>query len=118
MLLFWIDVSEPRAIQQSGCPAVNWGPLALASSLMQPFAKFAIGLAALLAIGVGVNARWGDSFKDPSPAARQMRDQFEAIGKSAGFTPDRQGCETLNKFVPIQGFFYQCPVTRAQAEAL
>lgn len=85
---------------------------------MQPFGKFAIGLAALLAIGVGVDARWGDSFKDPSPAAKQMRDQFEAVEKSAGIDVDRTGCQTPNKFVPTQAFFYQCPVTPAQRDAL
>jgi hypothetical protein len=85
---------------------------------MQQFGKFAIGLAALLAIGAGVNARWGDSFKDPSPATRQMRDQFEAIEKSAGIAADRHGCETPNKYVPSQPFYYQCPVTPAQAGSL
>lgn len=118
MLLLWIDVGDSNPTRQSGCPAVNWGPLALAPSLMQQFGKFAIGLAALLAIGVGVNARWGDSFTDPSPAAKQMRDQFEAIEKSAGVSIDRHGCETLRKFVPTQPFFYQCPVTRPEADAL
>jgi hypothetical protein len=118
MLLFWIDVEDSTPLEQSRCPAVNWAPLALAPSLMQQFGKFAIGLAALLAIGVAVNARWGDSFKDPSPAARQMREQFEAIEKSAGLPMDRHGCETLHKFVPTQPFFYQCPVTRPELDAL
>jgi hypothetical protein len=85
---------------------------------MQQFGKFAIGLAALLAIGIGVNARWGDSFGDPSPAARQMREQFEAIETSAGVPVDRHGCETPHKFVATQAFFYQCPVTPPQLEAL
>jgi hypothetical protein len=85
---------------------------------MQQFGKFAIGLAALLVIGIGVNARWGDTFGDPSPAARQMREQFEAIEASARVAIDRNGCTTLRKFVAAQPFFYQCPVTRPQLDAL
>jgi hypothetical protein len=85
---------------------------------MQQFGKFALGLAALLAVGIGVNARWGDSFGDPSPAAKQMREQFEAIEKSAGVPVDRTGCRTLNKFVAGQTFFYQCPASATQLESL
>jgi hypothetical protein len=85
---------------------------------MQQFGKFALGLAALLAVGIAVNARWGDSFEDPSPAARQMREQFEAIETSAGVPIDRHGCQTLHKFVAAQPFFYQCPVSAPQREAL
>ena len=85
---------------------------------MQQFGKFAVGLVVLVAVGIGVNARWGDRFKDPSPAARQMREQFEAIETSAGIAVDRHGCQTLQKFVATQAFFYQCPVTPSQAEAL
>src|ERR1700712_4681326 len=118
MLLFWIDVRESTPMWQAGCPVVNWRPLALAPSLMQQFGKFAIGLAALLVIGIGINARWGDGFGDPSPAAKQMREQFEAIEASAGMAVDRHGCETLHKFVATQPFFYQCPVTPPQLDAL
>ena len=85
---------------------------------MQQFGKFALGLAAILAIGIAVNARWGDRIEDPSPAARQMREQFEAIETSAGVAVDRHGCQTLRKFVPTQPFFYQCPVSAAQLQAL
>ena len=85
---------------------------------MQQFGKFALGLAALLVVGIGVNARWGDSFKDPSPAAKQMREQFEAIETSASVPVDRHGCETLQKFVVGQTFFYQCPVSATQLESL
>lgn len=85
---------------------------------MQQFGKFALGLAALLAIGVAVNARWGDSFTDPSPAAKQMREQFEAIETNAGVPVDRHGCQTLHKLVAGQTFFYQCPVGAPQLEAL
>ena len=118
MLLFWRDVYGIAAHGQSECPAVNCGLLALAAFSMQQFGKFALGLAALLAVGIAVNARWGDSFEDPSPTARQMREQFEAIETSAGVPVDRHGCQTLHKFVTTQPFFYQCPVSAAQREAL
>jgi hypothetical protein len=85
---------------------------------MQQFGKFALGLAALLAVGIAVNARWGDSFGDPSPAARQMREQFEAIETSAGVPVERHGCQTLNKFVVGQTFFYECAVSAPQVETL
>ena len=85
---------------------------------MQQFGKFAIGLAALLALGIGVNARWGDRFGDPTPAARQLREQFEAIETSAGVAVDRHGCATSREFVATRAFFYQCPVTPAQRKAL
>ena len=85
---------------------------------MQQFGKFALGLAALLAVGIAVNARWGDSFGDPSPAARQMREQFEAIETSAGVPVDRHGCQTLQKFVVGQTFFYECPVGAPRLETL
>ncbi len=118
MLLFWRDVYGIAACKQSECPVVNCGLLALAAFSMQQFGKFALGLAALLAVGVAVNARWGDSIEDPSPAARQMREQFEAIETSAAVPVDRHGCQTLHKFVATQPFFYQCPVSAAQLEAL
>ena len=85
---------------------------------MQQFGKFALGLTALLAVGIFINARWGDSFDDPSPAAKQMRLQFEAIETSAGVAVDRHGCQTLHKFVAAQPFYYQCPVSATQLEAL
>jgi len=85
---------------------------------MQQFGKFAIGLVALLAVGYVVNARWGDGFTDPSPASKQMRDQFEAIEASAGIPVDRHGCQTLRQYDPARPFFYQCPVSAPQLEAL
>ena len=118
MSLFWRDAYGIDAYRQSGCPAVNCRLLALAAFSMQQFGKFALGLAALLAVGIAVNARWGDSFEDPSPAAKQMREQYEAIETSAGVPVDRHGCQTLHKFVAAQTFFYQCPVSAAQLEAL
>jgi hypothetical protein len=118
MLLFCAISEATNAHEQSGCPAVNCRLFVLTASLMQQFGKFALGLAALLAVGIGVNARWGDSFKDPSPAEKQLREQFEAIETSANVQVDRHGCETLHKFVVGQTFFYQCPVSATQLESL
>ena len=118
MLLFWRDVWGIAAYQQSGCPAVNCGLLALAASSMQQFGKFALGLAALLAVGLFVNARWGASFADPSPASKQMREQFEAIETSAGVPVDRHGCQTLRDFDPAKLFFYQCPIAPTRMDAV
>ncbi len=85
---------------------------------MRSIAKFALGLAVLLGVAVLVNAFLGDKLTDPSPASKQMRVQFEAIEKSAGIEPDRHGCQTLQKFVATQPFFYACPVSATQLEAL
>ena len=85
---------------------------------MQQFGKFALGLAALLAIGIAINARWGDRIDDPSPATRQLREQFEAIETSAGVPADRHGCQSPRQFVATQAFFYECPVDATQLAAL
>jgi hypothetical protein len=85
---------------------------------MQQFGKFAIGLAALVAVGFFINERWGDSFGDPPPAAKQLREQFEAIETSAGLPVDHHGCRFPRQFVASQPFFYECPVSAPQLAAL
>jgi hypothetical protein len=77
--------------------------------------------AALVVLAGGVAlaaARWGDAVPDAGPAALQMREQFDAIEKSAGIVPDRHGCDTPRKFVPDVPFHYECPVAATQVDAL
>ena len=85
---------------------------------MKQIAKFAIGLAVLVAVAVALNARFGDEFTDPSPAAKQLRDRYEAVAKTAGVPIERRACSMPRQFVPQGGVFYECPIAEAQIEPL
>jgi len=85
---------------------------------MQQTVKFAIGLAVLVGAAVALNARFGDDFTDPSPAARQLRDRYEAVAKSAGVPIERRACDLPRKFVPQGPVYYECPIAESQVEPL
>jgi hypothetical protein len=85
---------------------------------MHQTAKFAIGLAVLVGAAVAVNARFGNDFTDPSPAARQLRDRYEAVAKTAGVPIERRACDLPRQFVPRGPVYYECPIAQAQVEPL
>lgn len=85
---------------------------------MQQLTKLAVGLVALVGAAILVDARWGDSLQDPSPAAKQLREQFEAIEAAAGVPVDRRGCQALHQFASKQPIFYECPISAAQLDLI
>jgi hypothetical protein len=85
---------------------------------MKQSVLFAAALVVLAGAAALAAARWGDAVPDAGPAALQMREQFDAIEKSAGIVPDRHGCDTPRKFVPDRPFHYQCPIAATQLGAL
>jgi len=85
---------------------------------MQQIVKLAIGLAVLVGAAVALNARFGNDFTDPSPAARQLRDRYEAVAKTAGVPIERRACDLPRKFVLQGPVYYECPIAEAQLEPL
>jgi hypothetical protein len=85
---------------------------------MKQITKFAIGLAVLVGAAVALNAKFGNDFTDPSPAAKQLRDRYEAVAKSAGVPIERRACDMPRQYVPQGPVFYECPIAEAQIEAL
>jgi hypothetical protein len=79
---------------------------------------FAVAIVALLGVVALATAKWGDAVPDSAPAAKQLREQFEAVEKAAGIEPDRHGCDTPRKFVQDATFYYACPIAAPQVDVL
>ena len=85
---------------------------------MENLAKLAIGVIVLAAAALLLPRIPSDDSADPSPIARQLREQVEALQLTAGIAVDRSACRRSHKFVPAMPVYYECVVAEASIEPM
>ena len=86
-------------------------------SPLETLAKLAIGVI-ILASAALLPRPSSDNSADPSPVARQLREQVEALQLAAGIAVDRSRCRRLHKFVPARPVYYECVVAESQLDPI